>query len=38
MPKISNDQRVRSETVQGIKDFNSRSLSTQAKKENSYFL
>ena len=29
---ISDDQTVRSNTVQDIKDFNSQSLSTQAKK------
>ena len=32
MPFISNDQRVRSETVQDLKDFNFRSFSTQAKR------
>ena len=29
---ISIDQTVRSDTVQGLKDFNSQSLATQAKK------
>ena len=32
MQIISNDQRVRSETTQDLKAFDSRSLSTQAKK------
>ena len=32
MQNISNDQRARSQTVQGLKGFNSRSLATQAKK------
>ena len=32
LQNISNDQRARSQTVQGLKDFNSQSLSTQAKK------
>ena len=32
MKFISNDQAVRSNTVQDIKDFNSQSLATQAKK------
>ena len=32
MQIISNDQTVRSSTVQDIKDFNSQSLATQAKK------
>ena len=32
MQLISNDQTVRNKTVQHMKDFNSRSLATQAKK------
>ena len=32
MQPISNDKTVRSETVHDLKDFNSQSLSTQAKK------
>ena len=32
MEIFSNDQTIRSETVQTLKDFNSQSLSTQAKK------
>ena len=32
MQIVFNDQRVRSETVQGLKDFNPRSLSTPAKR------
>ena len=32
MQVISNDQTVRSENVQNLKDFTSRSLRTQAKK------
>ena len=34
MQIFSNDQKVRSEIVQDLKDFNSQSLSTQAKKRN----
>ena len=34
MQIIFNDQTVRSNTVQDLKDFNSQSLATQAKKEN----
>ena len=32
MEVISNDQTIRSETVQGLKEINSQSLATQAKK------
>ena len=32
MRNISNDQNVRNNTVQGLKEFNSQSLATQAKK------
>ena len=32
MQNISNDQTIRSDTVQNLKDFNSQSLATQAKK------
>ena len=32
MQIISNDKTVRSDTVKGLKDFNSQSLSNQAKK------
>ena len=32
MQTISNDKTVRNETIQDLKDFNSQSLSTQAKK------
>ena len=38
MQFISNDQTVRSRTVQNIKRFNSQSLATQDKKENNLFL
>ena len=34
MQIISNDQTVRNNTLQDMKDFNSQSLATQAKKEN----
>ena len=34
MRNISNDKRLRSDTVQDLKDFNSQSSTTQAKKEN----
>ena len=36
MKIISNDQTVRSNTVQDLGEFNSQSLATQAKKENNY--
>ena len=32
MQTISNDKTVRNDTVQGLKDFNSQSLATQAKE------
>ena len=32
METISNDKTVRRDTIQGLKDFNSQSLPTQAKK------
>ena len=32
MEIFSNDRTIRSETIQDLKDFNSQSLSTQAKK------
>ena len=38
MQIISNDQIVRSDTIQDLKSFNSQSLTTQAKKENNFFL
>ena len=34
---ISNDKTVRSDTVQNLKDFNSKSLATQAKKRTIIF-
>ena len=34
MQIISTDQTVRDNTIEDIKDFNSQSLSTRAKKEN----
>ena len=34
MQIISNDKTVRNDTIQDLKDFNSQSLSTRAKKEN----
>ena len=33
MQIISNDKRVRNETIQDLREFNSQSLSTQATKE-----
>ena len=33
MKGISNDKAVRSDTIQDLKDFNSQSLTTQAKKK-----
>ena len=33
MQIISNDKKVRNNTIQGLKDFNSQSLSIQAKKQ-----
>ena len=36
MQIISTDQTVRNNTVEDLKEFNSQSLSTRAKKENSY--
>ena len=33
MQIFSNDKTVRSDTVQGLKEFNSQSLATQAKKD-----
>ena len=33
MQNISNDKTVRSDTVKDLKDFNSQSLATQAKKK-----
>ena len=32
---ISNDNKVRNDTIQDLKEFNQQSLTTQAKKENS---
>ena len=32
MQIISNDKKVRNDTMEGLKDFNSQSLSTRAKK------
>ena len=38
MQVISNDQRVRNDTVQYIKEFNNQSLSTQAKKKGEHLV
>ena len=37
MQYVSNDQTVRRDTIQDLKEFNSQSLATQAKKENNWF-